>query len=79
MRIEMLSEQRPEVFFVTGTPELFKGNEAPKSEYWQTQLQNLMRHMAEQINRGEKGSAFYHGRVSVNEQVMKIGQKLHLR
>jgi hypothetical protein len=79
MRIEMLAEQRPEVFFLTGTPELYKGNEAPKSEYWQRLQQNLMRNMAERINRGDKSNAIYYGRTSINEQITKIARKIHLK
>lgn len=77
MRIEMLSEQRPEVFFLSGKPELFRDQKTALSQYWQRQLLYLMKKLAEQINRGEKGTTIYRGSLSVNNRVTKISRRLY--
>lgn len=75
MRIEMLAEQRPEVFFMAGKPEFTTGQKASGSEHWQIEMNTLAEKLVKNINQGEKGIQIFSGGISVNQQVTKISKK----
>jgi len=70
IRAEFLQEQRPQVFFLFGQPEIVEATKFDGIVAFERVEEKLMQTLSNKINHGEQGKLIYRGKQSIHRRIL---------